>query len=153
MNIAKAARPRHRADGVGALGRDGIADHVGAIATPLAQSLQVIRAELFGSDRCCALGITANSAAPAFALCRALLASGHDPKRPLHVYRGEMLALVIRTIRQGAKLTVEDDRHGTPRFRRWRNRAAGYGAGSPVRQLGVVDTAGTPARDGQRGGR
>jgi hypothetical protein len=29
---------------------------------------------------------------------------------------------------------VEDDRHGRPRFRRWRDRSAGSGAASPVRQ-------------------
>jgi hypothetical protein len=92
-----------------------------------------------------------------FALCRALVTAGHDPNRPLHAYRGDVLCLRVRSIGEGARLTIEDDRHGRPRLRRWRNRPKGCGAAAhgkrrvrlenwlggllppPVRQIG--DTA------------
>jgi hypothetical protein len=50
------------------------------------------------------------------------------------VWRGDVLCLRIRSIGEAAQLTVEDDRHGRPRLRRWRNRARGCGAAPPVRQ-------------------
>jgi hypothetical protein len=93
-----------------------------------------IRAVLIGSDRCEAEGIIAYGYAPLLDLCRALIKAGHDPKRALHAYRGEILALAVRSISEGAQLTIEDGPHGTPRLRRWRNRPGRYGAGSPVAQ-------------------
>jgi hypothetical protein len=78
----------------------------------------IIRAELKGSNCCEALGVTARGHAPVLDLCRALVAAGHDPHRPLHAYRGDVLALKIRSIAEGAKLTVRDDRAG-PRFAPW----------------------------------
>jgi hypothetical protein len=75
------------------------------------------------------------------ALCRALVTAGHDPNRPLHAYRGGVLCLCVRSIGEGARLTVEDDRHGRPRLRRWRNRAQRYGA-APLARL-FRDTATT----------
>src|SRR6516225_3215569 len=39
----------------------------------------VIRAELFGSDECTAAGLTISGRAPVLALCRQLIADGHDP--------------------------------------------------------------------------
>ena len=74
-----------------------------------------IHAEIIGSDRCEAAGITVRAAAPVLAMCRKLLAAGYDPDRPLHAYRGDALALKVRTIGEGAKLTVEESR--SPRFR------------------------------------
>jgi hypothetical protein len=71
----------------------------------------------------------------AAALCRALVAAGQDPNRPLHAYRGDVLCLRLRSIGEGARLTVEDDQHGRPRLRRWRNRARRYGAGPLARQI------------------
>jgi hypothetical protein len=91
-----------------------------------------ILAMLFGSDRCAAEGINVRGYAPVLSLCRALIQAGYDPERALHAHRGGVLALAVRSIGEGAGLTVEDDRHGTPRLRRWRGRR-GYGAGSPVR--------------------
>jgi hypothetical protein len=61
---------------------------------------------LIGSDRCCALGIGVTGHAPVLGLCRALIAAGHDPDRALHVYRGKMLALLVRSICEGARLRV-----------------------------------------------
>jgi hypothetical protein len=65
-----------------------------------------IRATLVGSDCCEALGVTARGSAPVLALCRVLVAAGHDPRRSLHVFRGEVLALVVRSIGDGAGLRV-----------------------------------------------
>ena len=87
-----------------------------------------IRAELIGSDCCSALGMTGRSSAPVLALCRALVTAGQNPNRPLHAYRGDVLCLCVRSIGEGARLTIEDDRYGRPRLRRWRNRARGDGA-------------------------
>jgi hypothetical protein len=77
-----------------------------------------IRAELTGSERCCAEGLTARGASPVFSLCRLLLAAGHDPDRSLEVFRGDVLALRIRTIREGARFTVKERPFG-PGFEHW----------------------------------
>jgi hypothetical protein len=77
-----------------------------------------INATLTGSDCCEALGITARGRAPVLDLCRALVAAGHDPRRPLHAYRGDVLALKVRSIGEGAKLIVKEDR-AAPRFVPW----------------------------------
>jgi hypothetical protein len=66
-----------------------------------------IRAELSGADTCSsALGITAKSDAPVLALCRKLVDAGHEPNTPLEAYRGDMLALRVKSIGQGAQLQV-----------------------------------------------
>jgi hypothetical protein len=102
-------------------------------------SIQIaIRAELIGSDCCSALGITAQSTAPVLGLCRLLVEAGHDPTVPLEGWRGATLCLRVRSISEGAQLTIEDDRRGRPRLRRWRNRAQGCGAASLVRQIGNI---------------
>jgi hypothetical protein len=92
-----------------------------------------IKAGLTGSTVCSARGITVRGSAPVFALCRGLIGAGYDPSRPLHVYRDGKLCLRLRSIGEGACLTVEDDRHGRPRFRSWRER--GCGAAPPVAQI------------------
>jgi hypothetical protein len=52
-------------------------------------------------------------------LCRQLLAAGLDPDQALEVYRGTTLALRVRSIGEGAKLTVrESTKDGRPRFAR-----------------------------------
>jgi hypothetical protein len=86
-----------------------------------------IRATLVGSDHCEALGLTGHGYTPVLALCRALLAAGHDARRPLHAYRGDVLALVVRSIGAGAMLRVGT--HGVG-F----EPVAGCTAGPPVRQ-------------------
>src|SRR6516164_9622984 len=43
---------------------------------------------------------------PVLALCRELIAAGHDPSRPLHAYRDGVLALRIRSIGEAARLRV-----------------------------------------------
>jgi hypothetical protein len=80
-----------------------------------------IRAVLIGSARCEALGISVCDAAPILGLCRALVAAGHDPQLPLHAYRGDVLALRVRAIGEGAQLAVAGDGVG---FRRRKEPAA-----------------------------
>jgi len=70
-------------------------------------------------DDCCRCqeidaAVTAN--APVLAMCRQLLATGVDPDRPLRVYRRGALALKVRSIREGARLTVKIAGNGTPIF-------------------------------------
>src|SRR6516165_9618790 len=95
-----------------------------------------ICAELISSRTCKAAGITVVDHAPVLALCRALVKAGQDPNRPLRAYRGGVLCLRVRSIGQAAQLTIEDDRRGRPRLRRWRNRAKGCGAAPLARQIG-----------------
>jgi hypothetical protein len=90
-----------------------------------------IRATLIGSDHCEVDGIVARGHAPVLGLCRALLEAGYDPRCPLHAYRGDIVALNVGSIGEGAAYTVEDNRHGTPSFRRWRNPSERSGATSP----------------------
>jgi hypothetical protein len=117
----------------GALKSDGLGRHV-VSPTSLSQNFkQAIRAELIGSNACSALGITARGHAPVLALCQLLIEAGHDPNRPLLAYRGDTLCLRVRSIAEGAALAVEDDRRGTPRFRR--RRALGDGAAPYVAQI------------------
>jgi hypothetical protein len=68
------------------------------------QDVPSIRAELVGSDQRSALGIIIKSSAPALELCRRLVAAGHDPDQRLDVYRGNVLALRIRSIGEAAGL-------------------------------------------------
>jgi hypothetical protein len=74
-----------------------------------------IIAVLIGSDRCEALGITVCDVAPLLSLCRKLVAAGHDPQLPLHAYRGDVLALRVRSIGEAAQLAIAGDGVG---FRR-----------------------------------
>jgi hypothetical protein len=75
-----------------------------------------IRALLIGSIRCDAAGFTARGRAPVTELCRVLLDAGQDPGRPLDVYRGDELSLIVRTIGEGARLTVKTAGSGCPVF-------------------------------------
>jgi len=71
----------------------------------------VISVTLTGSDTAAALGITVRSSSPLLCLCRALLDAGADLDQPLHAFRGDVLALTIRTLADGARLEV--NQHGT----------------------------------------
>ncbi len=64
-----------------------------------------LRAEITG-NACTAGGITVRSSSPVLALCRRLIEVGHDPAQPLHAYRGDVLALRVRSIGAGARLAV-----------------------------------------------
>ena len=93
-----------------------------------------IRATLIGSDRCSAEGVSACGYSPVLGLCHELVAAGFNPASPLEAWRGEMPCLRVRSIGEGARLTVADDRHGTPRHRRRQERPQRYVAGSLVAQ-------------------
>lgn len=75
-----------------------------------------ICATIIGDDLCKAEGITARGSAPVLALCRKLVAAGHDPGAPLEAWRGATLCLRVRTIGEGAKLTVRTAGNGRPIF-------------------------------------
>jgi hypothetical protein len=91
-----------------------------------------IRATLIGSDRCEANGLSARGYLPVLELCRGLVAAGYNPALPLEAWRGNILCLRVRSIGEGARLTVADDRHGTPRLRSRQEGPQGYVTGSPV---------------------
>jgi hypothetical protein len=84
-----------------------------------------LRAELSGSTICTAAGQVAIGHTPILVLCRELIAAGYDPATPLKVYRDGTLALRVRSIGAGAKLTV--DEHNGTRFAKWKpwRRSAG----------------------------
>ena len=93
-----------------------------------------IRAKIINDDRCEAEGYTVRGYSPVLAMCRKLVVAGYNPATPLHVYRGDVLALKVRSIGEGAQRTVEDNKTGMPTFRRWRNNQARGGRGSPIRR-------------------
>jgi hypothetical protein len=95
----------------------------------------IIRGELISSNFCEAAGLTATGPTPVLALCRELLAAGFDRRQPLHAYRGDKVALYVRSIGEGARLAVEDSKLGRPTFRRWRDRQARDGAAPPIAPL------------------
>ena len=103
----------------------------------------VIRAVIEGAEQCTALGQRVRASAPVLALCRELIAAGHDPSRPLHAYRGDTLVLKVRSIDEGAQYTVGDSKLGTPTFRRWRDDVQRDVGGPLVRQnvLGLPKAA------------
>jgi hypothetical protein len=70
-----------------------------------------IIAAITGSHTAVALDITVQSPSPVLCLCRVLLGAGMDPDQPLHAFRGDVLALTICTLAEGARLEV--GQHGT----------------------------------------
>lgn len=87
-----------------------------------------IVAQLSGANQAEARGLVGRGAAPILALCRALVAAGHDPESPLRAFRRGTLAITIRTIAAGAALAVAEDRFGCPRFRAWKALLGGVAA-------------------------
>jgi len=79
---------------------------------------RVIRAEIHGDDRCAAEGITVVAGAPVLGICRKLIEARHDPETPLEAWRGDVLALRVRSIGDGAALTV--DEHNGTRLAKWK---------------------------------
>ena len=107
----------------------GINQH--PLCSEITNGTQTIRADLIGSTTCTAAGITATGNAPVLALCRQLLAAGLDPDQALEVYRGATLSLTVRSIGEGAQLTVrESTSDGRPRFVRLNG-----DVGPPMRQI------------------
>ena len=71
-----------------------------------ASTQTVIGAELIGSDRCSALGMTARGTTPVLGLCRLLVEAGLDPITPLEAWRGSTLCLRVRRIGEAAQLEL-----------------------------------------------
>jgi hypothetical protein len=82
------------------------------------KSNSLIRAELAGDDSCSALGIIVRSSSPVLALCRKLVDAGHDPATPLEAYRGDTLALRVKSIGHGAQLRMGVSPTGSLIFKR-----------------------------------
>ena len=93
----------------------------------LANRNQDSRAELIGSDICTACGIRVRSTTPVLSICRGLIEAGHADQA-LHVYRGDVLALTVASIAQGACLEINAKGTGFIRLRAVRT-------ASPVRQI------------------
>jgi hypothetical protein len=68
-----------------------------------------IRIGLVGNDTATAAGLTVVAHSPVLAMCRRLVAAGDDPATPLEAYRGPMLCLRVRSIGEGAALTVREN--------------------------------------------
>lgn len=84
---------------------------------PFAPTPQVIHATLAGDDTCSALGVTARGRSPVLSLCRRLVEAGNDPLRPLHCYRGCILALTVCSIGEGAQLEINGEGNGFRPYR------------------------------------
>lgn len=57
------------------------------------------------------------TATPVLTYCRQLMDDGVEPDTEVHVYRGDILAIKVRKLGEAAKLTVQDNKYGTPVFR------------------------------------
>jgi hypothetical protein len=79
----------------------------------IASRLEPVCAELIGSDTCSIpAGITARGNTPILALCQKLIEAGCDPGRGLNVYRGDVLALRVRSIGEAAGLEINSKGSG-----------------------------------------
>ena len=65
-----------------------------------------IVATLSGCDTCTARGLTARSSSPVLLLCHRLVNAGHDPATAMQVFRGDTLALTVRSIGEAARLRI-----------------------------------------------
>ena len=79
-----------------------------------------IIAQLIAHDRAQAGDIVVRSRSPVFALCRALLAAGANPNSRLECFRGSVLALTVKSVGIGAKLTIRETVTDGPRVVRWK---------------------------------
>ena len=68
---------------------------------------RLIVAELISDNECRAVGLVAHGAAPVLQLCRLLIEAGYDPSTPLEAFRGMTLALRVKSLAEGARLTVK----------------------------------------------
>ena len=90
--------------------------------------MTMILAQLSSDSFATAEGLTTHSGSPVISLCRALIAAGHASSTPMEVYRGQTLALIVRTIGKAAQLEVD----AGPRF----VRASGHRIAPYARPLG-----------------
>jgi hypothetical protein len=110
--MRKRKNPAAVATASGASGFDLAGRQIGHLTTPEPKRLQgqrlaaPIRAELVADNTCIAAGLSVSSITPVLNLCRALLRAGHDPSTPMQVFRGEVLALKVRSIGEAAVLEI-----------------------------------------------
>jgi hypothetical protein len=78
---------------------------------------QGVRAEITGSDRCRAAGITAHGHSPVLKVCPALIAAGVEPDRPLFGFRRDVLCLVVRSLGEAAQIEINSKGSGFVRRR------------------------------------
>src|SRR5665213_1145042 len=71
----------------------------------ISNTRSVIIAQLVGSDTAVIDNITGHGALD---LCRRLIVAGVDPDAELHCYRDGVIALRIKSVGAGAKLTVHE---------------------------------------------
>jgi hypothetical protein len=104
----------------GAQGIDHAARLIGSLNNRNHTGWQIaaIRAELIGSNKCAAEGITGHGTTPVLNLCRELIKSGFDPGQSLVVYRGATLALRVRSIGETAELEINSGGSGFIKRRR-----------------------------------
>ena len=76
-----------------------------------------LRAELSGSSHSTAAGVTASGYMPILAICRALVRDGIDPTTPMECYRGDTLALRVRSVGEAANLDLNSKGTGFVRCR------------------------------------
>jgi hypothetical protein len=100
----------------------------------------IIRAELAGSRRCSALGLTIQSYAPVCVLARKLIAAGFSPDRLLEVYRGPTLCFRV-PLAKAARLTVTERDRGGIHFERWKPLPSSAGS-APTARTGPVHAEG-----------
>lgn len=143
MELPERASLARRGDGGEAQRLEQLGRQLGPLATPQYRERQghPIHADVTSSDRCSAEGFTVRGSSPVLAICRRLVAAGFDTGRSLIAFRGEMVCLVIRSIGEGAALTI--DEHNGTRFAKWKpfSRSA---VAPPVRQKA---RAATPDRN------
>jgi hypothetical protein len=124
------------------VGRMSTSGDLAVFESDLAQTKReaatTIRADLIGQSQATARGVTVSGRhAPVLALCRALVEAGHDPATPLAAYRGATLCLHVRSLGEGAKLTVAES-GGKPRFvpfHPFQDRDGPVGGRPPLRQM------------------
>jgi hypothetical protein len=83
-------------------------------------SAPTIIATLIGNDTAQAGDIVSRGRSPVFALCRALLAAAANPDSKLECFRGSVLALTVKSVGIGAKLTIRETVTDGPRVVRWK---------------------------------
>lgn len=121
--------PDHRGDGVEARGLEQLGRRLEVLATTETSTGQdrAVRAEIIGSDQCAVEGLSARGASPVLALCRSLIRAGFNSARPLCAYRGDVLALSVRSIGEASRLRISSHGVGFERLPECTG-------GAPVRQ-------------------
>jgi hypothetical protein len=101
---------------------------------------QAIRASLLGEHTIVAPGVaTCTASAPILELARLLIARGVDPTTALRIYRGDTLALRVRTIGEAAGLQINGKGNGCKKC------PAAVGIAPPMRQTGGGHVRPAPA--------